>query len=234
MIILAAKRLASMALIMLVVSFILFSLFESDKLAVAGKVLGAYSSLEQRELWLEKNGYNQPFVSRYVGWVGNALTGNFGDSLQYKAPVSELLATRLTNTGILSLVFFVVMIPLSLTLGVLAGMREGSFQDRSISVVSVLTTSVPEFATATFLTGLLVYQWGWLPGTSGMTGGFDWKQLVLPVLVLVIYDFGYVTRMTRASMAEVMTSQYIRTAILKGLPYRRVVMRHPRCGAAGA
>jgi peptide/nickel transport system permease protein len=59
-----------------------------------------------------------------------------------------------------------------------------------------------------------------------MTSGFDWKELILPVMVLVIYDFGYVTRMTRASMAEVMTSQYIRTAVLKGLPYKRVIMRH--------
>jgi len=226
MIVLAAKRLTSMILIMLVVSFILFSLFETDKLAVAGKVLGPYSSEEQRLIWLEDNGYNEPFLVRYVNWVGNALTGNFGDSIQFKVPVAGLLADRLANTGILALVFFIILIPLSLLLGILAGMKEGSFQDRAISVGSVLTTSVPEFATATFLTGLFVYTWGLLPGTSSMTGGFDWKQLILPVMVLVIYDFGYVTRMTRASMAEVMTSQYIRTAVLKGLPYKRVIMRH--------
>jgi peptide/nickel transport system permease protein len=59
-----------------------------------------------------------------------------------------------------------------------------------------------------------------------MSGGFDWKQLVLPVAVLLLYDIGYVARMTRASMAEVMTSQYIRTAILKGIPYRRVIVTH--------
>lgn len=226
MLILAAKRLASMVLIMLVVSFILFSLFETDKMAVAGKVLGPYSSVEQREIWLDNNGYNQPFITRYFTWVGNALTGDFGQSLQYKVPVSELLADRLSNTGILALVFFTLLIPLSLTLGVLAGMKEGSLQDRVISVASVLSTSIPEFATATFLTGLFVYTLGILPGTSSMTGGFDWTQLVLPVLVLLIYDFGYVTRMTRASMAEVMTSQYIRTAVLKGLPYKRVIMKH--------
>ena len=226
MMILAAKRLTSMILIMLVVSFILFSLFETDKLAVAGKVLGPYSSVEQREIWLEENGYNQPFLTRYVVWVGNAVTGNFGNSMQYKVPVAGLLSDRLANTGVLALVFFLILIPLSLFLGILAGMKEGSFQDRAISVTSVLTTSVPEFATATFLTGLFVYTWGILPGTSSMTGGFDWKQMVLPVMVLVIYDFGYVTRMTRASMAEVMTSQYIRTAILKGLPYKRVIMKH--------
>lgn len=226
MIVLAAKRLVAMLLIMLVVSFILFSLFEADKMAVAGKVLGPYSSVEQRELWLSQNGYDEPFFTRYTQWVGGALQGDFGDSLQYKVPVSELLADRLKNTGVLALIFFLIMIPLSLTLGVLAGMKEGSWLDRVISVVSVLTTSIPEFVTATFLTGLFVYTWQLLPGTSSMTGGFSWQEMILPVIVLVIYDFGYVTRMTRASMAEVMTSQYIRTAILKGLPYKRVIMRH--------
>ncbi len=226
MLILTLKRLTSMILIMAVVSLILFAIFETDKLNVAGKVLGPYSSLEQREIWLEKNGYNDPFFTRYFRWVGNAAVGDFGESIKFRAPVSDLLWPRLANTGILAGLLFAIMIPLSLTMGVLAGMKEGSFRDRAISVTSVATTSVPEFASATFLTAIFVFGLDWLPGTSSMTGGFDWKQLVLPVAVLLLYDFGYVTRMTRASMAEVMTSQYIRTAILKGLPYRSVILKH--------
>jgi peptide/nickel transport system permease protein len=226
MLLLLVRRLASMLLIMAVVSFVLFLIFEGNKLAVAGKVLGPYSSQEQRELWLEQNGYNRPFVVRYVEWVGDAVRGDFGDSIRFKAPVSELLWDRLANTGILALCVFAIMIPLSLTLGVLSGMREGSGLDRSISLISILTTSVPEFASATFLVALFVFKLGWLPGTSSMTSGFSPVELVLPVLVLVLYDFGYVARMTRASMAEVMTSQYIRTAILKGLPQKTVIMRH--------
>lgn len=105
-------------------------------------------------------------------------------------------------------------------------MKEGSAQDRTISFISVFTTSIPEIATAIILTVVLALGLGWLPAKSAMTQGFDWKQLVLPVLTLVIYDFGYVARMTRASMAEVMTSQYIRTAVLKGIPYQRVIMKH--------
>jgi peptide/nickel transport system permease protein len=226
MLLLMARRFASMLLIMAVVSFILFLIFETNKLAVAGKVLGPYSSVEQRELWLEQNGYNRPFVVRYVEWVGRALRGDFGDSIRFKAPVSTLLWDRLANTGILALCVFAIMIPLSLALGVLSGMREGSGLDRSISFLSILTTSVPEFASATFLVALFVFQLGWLPGTSSMTGGFNPVELVLPVAVLVLYDFGYVARMTRASMAEVMTSQYIRTAVLKGLPQKTVILGH--------
>jgi peptide/nickel transport system permease protein len=226
MLLLLMRRLASMLLIMAVVSFILFLIFEGNKLAVAGKVLGPYSSVEQRELWLEQNGYNRPFVARYVEWVGRAVRGDFGDSIRFKAPVSDLLWDRLGNTGILALCVFAIMIPLSLTLGVLSGMREGSGLDRSISFLSILTTSVPEFASATFLVALFVFKLGWLPGTSSMTGGFNPIELILPVAVLVLYDFGYVARMTRASMAEVMTSQYIRTAVLKGLPRKTVITRH--------
>ncbi len=226
MIILTLKRFASMILIMLVVSFILFAIFESDKLAVAGKVLGPYSSDAQREIWLNNNGYNTPFLQRYIDWGWNALQGDFGQSIQYRTPVADILWDRLGNTGILALCLFGLMIPISLTLGVLAGMREGSVLDRSITVASVLTTSVPEFASATFLTAIFVYGLGWLPGASSMSSGFDWAQMVLPVAVLLLYDFGYVARMTRASMAEVMTSQYIRTAILKGIPYKRVIMKH--------
>lgn len=226
MLILILRRLASMLLIMLVVSFLLFALFETDKLDVAGKVLGPYSSLEQREIWLERNGYNEPFLKRYLLWVGNAIRGDFGDSIQLKVPVSQVLGDRLANTGILALCLFALMIPIALTMGIFAGMKEGSFRDRAISVTAVATTSIPEFASATFLTAIFVFALDWLPGTSSMAGGFDWKQLVLPVAVLLLYDVGYVARMTRASMAEVMTSQYVRTAILKGIPYRRVILRH--------
>ncbi len=226
MLMLAARRFGAMVLIMAVISLLLFVIFESDKLAVAGKVLGPYSSLEQRELWLEKEGYNRPFLVRYGEWVSNALRGDFGRSIRFKAPVSELLWPRLANTGILAGFVFLLMVPLSLTLGVLAGMREGSALDRLLSLLSVVTTSIPEFASAAVLVALFVFELGWLPGTSSMTGGFDWTQLVLPVGVLVLYDFGYVARMTRASMVEVMTSQYIRTAILKGLPRHRVILRH--------
>ncbi|MEX1034819.1 MAG: ABC transporter permease [Sneathiella sp.] len=226
MLILAFRRFISMALIMAIISFTLFALFESDKLAVAGKVLGPYSNTEQRLLWLENNGYNEPFLARYGTWVGNALTGDFGQSIQYKTPVSEVLWPRLGNTAILAGLYMLIMIPLSLTLGVIAGMKEGSPQDRFVSVGSVLTTSVPEFASATFFTAIFVFWLGWLPGTAAMSSGFSWAEIFLPVLVLVMYGFGYTARMTRASMAEVMTSHYIRTAVLKGIPYRRVILRH--------
>jgi peptide/nickel transport system permease protein len=137
-----------------------------------------------------------------------------------------MLWPRVANTGILALAVFLVMVPLSLALGVLAGMKEGSLQDRAITVTGIVFTSVPEFASAVLVATLFVFWLGILPGTSGMTDGFSVIELILPVMVLVLYDFGYVARMTRASMAEVMTTAYIRTAVLKGLPYWTVILRH--------
>ena len=226
MLVFIGKRIAVMVLTMIVVSILLFLLLEISPGSVATKVLGQFSTEEQRQLWLERNGYFRPAYVRYFEWLGNAITGDFGDSIRFKVPVGEVLWPRLWNTAILGFWTFAIMIPLSLVLGVLAGMREGSRLDRVISVTSILTTSVPEFASVVFLSAIFVFGLKWLPGTSGMASGFEFKQLVLPVLVLVIYDFGYVTRMTRASMAEVMTTAYIRTAVLKGIPYRKVILKH--------
>ena len=92
-----------------------------------------------------------------------------------------------------------------------------------VTFISVLFTSIPEIATAIILTVIFALGLGWLPVKSK---GAGLEYMVLPVLTLVLYDFGYVARMTRASVAEVMTSQYVRTAVLKGIPYRRVILRH--------
>ncbi len=226
MIVFFLRRLAYMALTMAVVSALLFILLELTPGNVATKVLGPYSSEEQRNLWLEAHGYFEPLYARYFSWLGHFISGDFGQSLRFKVPVSEVLWPRLWNTAILGFWTFAVMIPLALVLGVLAGMKEGSALDRTISVTCIGTTSVPEFASAVFFVAIFVFWLKLLPGTSGMANGFAFQELILPVMVLVVYDFGYVARMTRASMAEVMTQPYMRTAVLKGLPYRQVILKH--------
>jgi peptide/nickel transport system permease protein len=223
---LLSRRLLTMLLTMLAVSLLVFVLLELSPGSVATKVLGPYSSAEQRQLWLAAHGYTQPLIVRYWTWLSKVSRGDFGESVRFKAPVRDLLWPRLANSAMLALATFAVMIPLSLTLGVLAGMREGAWHDRLISMVSIITTSVPEYASAGLLSALFVFGLGWLPGTSSMTDGFTWGELILPTAVLVLYDFGYVTRMTRASMVEVMTTAYIRTAILKGLPLHTVILKH--------
>jgi peptide/nickel transport system permease protein len=226
---LIGQRLLQMALIIAVVSLVLFAVFDSPrfKRQLAVNELGGFAvaTLTQAdyENWLESKGLNVPFYERYAKWVWGIAQGDFGRSFQKNADVGALLGRALVNTGILGFWVFALMIPLSLVTGVLAGIREGALQDRAITFVSVLSTSIPEIATAIFLTVIFALGLGWLPAKSK---GEGLEYLVLPVLTLVLYDFGYVARMTRASVAEVMTSQYIRTAILKGIPYRRVILKH--------
>ena len=226
MIQLIVRRIGMMVLIMLVVALLLFLINEGDPRLIARSVLGPYAQVEQLDAWVVQNGYDRSVFVRYFEWIGRVLSGDFGDSVIYKRPVNEIFWDRLGNTGILAGITFVLMVVIALTLGVLAGMKEGSLQDRSISVFSIVTTSIPEYASAVFLVGIFVFWLGWLPGTSSMTSGFDPVQMILPVFVLTLYGFGYIARMTRASMAEVMTTPYIRTAVLKGLPYRRIIMKH--------
>ncbi|MFA9419063.1 MAG: ABC transporter permease [Gammaproteobacteria bacterium] len=227
MVTLITKRLVFMIFTMIIVSLILFLLLDTDLAGdPAARVLGQFASADQKALWLEQHGYNEPLMVRYFNWVSGFVQGDLGESNRYRAPVADILGPRLWNTAILGFWTFAIMIPLSLLFGILSGMREGSKLDRTLSIVAIVTTSVPEFASAVFFAALFVFGLKWLPGTSGMAEGFDWEQMVLPVMVLVVYGFGYVARMTRASMAEVMTAQYIRTAILKGLPYKTVILRH--------
>jgi peptide/nickel transport system permease protein len=174
-------------------------------------------------------GLDRPVVVRYVEYVRKLLTGDLGFSTRFKVPVREIIWDRLRNTLVLAAVAFALIVPVSMLLGVLAGMREGSWLDRTILVFSTVAASVPEFAMGVFLASIFVVWLGWLPGTATLVGGGGWSvasQFVLPVAVIVLYDAGYVVSMIRASMVEVMQRPYIRTAVLKGMAFRQVVTGH--------
>lgn len=219
-------KLAEILGAMLTVSFIVFVVLEANVEDVAVKVLGAYSAPDQRQAWLEQNGYFDPFLVRYVRWLGNFVTLDWGTSTHYRVPILEILPQRLAATGILAGITLAIMVPVALVLGVIAGMREGSATDRSVSFFSVLTTSIPEFATAVFLSAIFVFWLKWLPGASTMLSGFSITEMILPVAVLTLYSAGYLARITRASMVEAMRSPYVRTALMKGASTARIVLRH--------
>ena len=247
------KRLLLMLLTMVVASFLVFVVLEFTPGDVARKSLGPFATQHQVDLLYERLSLGDPLLVQYGRWMGVLLGiikdpladpdlglnvhdsrghqyfGNFGFSTMYNEPVNDVLWDRLGNSAILAGIAFLIVIPLSLLFGILSGMREGSGLDRSLSLTGIVLTSIPEFASAVFVMAIFVVLLGVLPGTSPMDPASEWSlgtQLVLPVLVLVMYDFGYVARMVRGSMVEVMTMPYIRTAVLKGLPYRTVILRH--------
>ncbi|MDA0218029.1 MAG: ABC transporter permease [Proteobacteria bacterium] len=247
------KRLAMMVATMFVASCLLFGLMEFSPGNVASKTLGPYATQAQKDILFERLSLDDPLHERYFRWLGvlmgvipdplqdpelglnfkdprgDQYFGNFGYSAKFKLPVNDVMWSKLGNTLILAGIAFAIIVPLSLLFGVLSGMREGSTLDRGLSYTGIALTSVPEFASAVFLMAIFVLLLGWLPGTASMQSFDEWSwasQMVLPVAVLVLYDFGYVARMVRGSMVEVMTKPYIRTAMLKGLPYKTVILRH--------
>jgi peptide/nickel transport system permease protein len=225
----AVRQLAYMALTLLVVSCAVFVLNEFAPGDVARKLLGAYATQEQVEHLTQQLGLDRPVLVRYVEYMGDVLRGNFGQSLTFKVPVAQILLERLSNTLLLAAIAFAVIVPLAVLFGVLAGMREGSVQDHSILIAANFLSSLPEFATGVFLVSIFTVWLGWLPGTSPLSTGGNWSiasQLVMPVLVMALYDMGYLIAMIRVSMIGVMRQPFIRTAILKGMKRRDVIVKH--------
>lgn len=175
-----------------------------------------------------KNSKGAP--SRYIPLQYGLLRGDPGVSFFTRRPVAETLVPRMINTAILASIAFLIVMPLALALGLLAGLNEGKWIDRLLSITSLIATATPEFASGVFL--ILVFStWlGWFPGAVVVTNDntiFSQPQmLVLPIITLTLIELGYVLRITRSSMVEVMRTNYIRTATLKGLPRWRIVFRH--------
>lgn len=224
-----ARQLFNMAITLFVVSLLVFMLNEMTPGDVARKILGPYALQDQVDKLTREMGLDRPVIVRYLEYMGRALTGDLGHSLVYRQPVADVLWDRLGNTLVLAGLSFLVIVPFSILFGVLAGMRERSVLDRSVSVFSSVCASIPEFAMGVFLLAIFVVWLGVLPGTSPLTnsGGWPiWSQFVLPVAVVTLYDAGYLISMIRQSMVEVMRQPFIRTAMLKGMSFREVVTRH--------
>ncbi|MGB0968683.1 MAG: ABC transporter permease [Halocynthiibacter sp.] len=157
------------------------------------------------------------------------LQGDWGRSTALDDEVSSVIATKLGLTGYLMMWVLIVMVPSSLIIGVLAGMREGSRTDRSLSTLSIITTATPEYVSGVLLITFFASGVGWKIFKGSATKAMEEPSLenfTLPVITISLYGMGYIARMTRASMTEVMTAQYIRTARLKGLGFRTIVMKH--------
>jgi peptide/nickel transport system permease protein len=166
---------------------------------------------------------------QYIPLKKGFIRGDPGESLSTGRPVSKSIFVRLRNSLVLAGIAFVIVMPLALFLGLLAGLKEGSLRDRALSVGGMTFSVIPEFATGIFLILIVAVWWGLVPGATVFGEKAPWERpdmLVLPVLTLTLIELGYVLRITRASMVEVMRSPYIRTAYLKGLPYRRIVTKH--------
>ena len=168
--------------------------------------------------------------TQYIPLQYGLVRGDPGVSFITRRPVANILIPRLKNTLFLGGVAFVIVMPLALLLGLIAGLNEGRFIDRFLSITSLIATATPEFASGVLLIVIFASWLKWFPGavvTTSDTSIFsNPSMLVLPIATLTLIELGYVLRITRASMVEVMRTNYIRTATLKGLPKWRIVFKH--------
>ena len=224
------RRLILIVLTLFLISLAIFVITQVLPGDVAQMILGRGATPQDVETLRQQLGLDRPAYLQYLDWVGGIVRGDLGDSLYLRRPIAGILQDRLVNSLILAVFSFVVAIPSAVLAGIWAGTHRDSRGDRVMSTVSMVAISLPEFVTGMILIiifsstlSLLPSSSMILPGTTPLTRP---QILLMPALTLTGVLFGYIMRMTRANVIEVMQSNYIRTAILKGLPMGRVIYRH--------
>ncbi|GAT83731.1 ABC transporter permease [Streptomyces sp. F-3] len=168
-------------------------------------------------------GLDKPLWRQYATYLGNVFTGDFGTAFNGR-PVLELMASAFPVTLRLTVVAILFEIVVGITLGVVTGLRRGRPVDTSVLVLTLVVIAVPTFVTGLLLQLLLGVRWGWI--RPSVSPDATLGELIVPGLVLASVSLAYVTRLTRTSLVENRRSDYIRTAVAKGLPRRRIVVRH--------
>ena len=224
------RRLLLIILVLFLVSLIVFVITSIIPGDTALAILGQTATPASLGALRHQLGLDQPPPARYLWWLGNLLTGHLGTSPTMGLPIGPLLLNKLGNSAILAVAAFVFTVPLALLLGIIAGLNKNRWPDSVFSLATLAGVAQPEFVTGTFLIVAFATWLHVLPATSSIGSdqsiGQNIAALVLPVITLSLVLLAYIGRMTRTNVIDVMETDYIRSAILKGLPYRRVVLRH--------
>ena len=222
---------------LVVVSIIVFigtSILPGD---VAQIVLGQSATPETLAVLRAELGLDQPWYIQYFGWLGDMVTGDLGTSKAGGASISSLIDSRLGNTMFMAAIVAAISIPISIALGLYAAMHPGTWLDRITTFGTLSLISVPEFFIATLAILIFAVNLKWLPATTYMSGNESFLEIVramaIPVITLVIVVSAQMIRMTRAGILNVMSSPYIEMAILKGVPRKRIILRHALFNAIG-
>ena len=226
---LGMRVLAALATL-LVASLLMFAATEILPGDVAQAILGQYATPEALAAMRDRLGLDQPAYLRYVEWLGRMLVGDLGQSTSTGQPVATLIEDRLRNTLLLAFSTALIAVPLALALGLIAATHANSAVDHSITIAALIAVAVPEFFTAILLIYLFSVSLEWLPSISvirsGQTLSDTLDQLILPVAVLTLVVMAHTVRLTRNSLVNVLSSGFIETAILKGIPRNRIILFH--------
>ncbi len=227
---LIGRRLLLMIPTLILASMLIFALAEVLPGDVGRSILGPYATEEQVQLLNEKLGADRPLVVRYGAWAGGFVTGDWGESALLAVPVRPLVLEAFWNSLLLAGFALLLIVPTSIALGVFAGLRRDSALDRTITVSSLSMTVIPEFVSGIVLLYVFAVWLKWLPVTAMPPAGSPFYErlyyLILPAIPLMFLELGYIARMARVGTVQVLSMPYIRTAVLKGLPRRRVIFGH--------
>ncbi len=224
-------RRTGLALITLVLlSVIVFAGAELLPGDVGRAVLGPLADPRAVAVFDHKIGADRPILVQYVSWAGHFLAGDMGRSYVLGAPVAPFVMAALGRSLKLAGLAFVLVVPLGIIGGVIAALKVDRPLDRIITIGGISLTVVPEFVSGIVLILLLGVWLRVLPVGAAWPAGagplVQLRHLILPAIPLVLVLFGYIARMARAGTVEALDAEYTRTAILKGLPWRRVIWRH--------
>jgi peptide/nickel transport system permease protein len=227
---LVVSRTLTSVLTLLLVSIIIFAVLEVLPGDVASRILGRDATPESLAALRAQLHLNDPALERYLDWLGGIVRGDFGQALTSSRPVAEILAPRIFNTLVLSAVAFVLYLPLALIPAMIQALRRDGPLDHGLSVVTLVLLSTPDFLLGTLLLIALVITIPIFPAMSlvDQSSGFAQylRAVALPAVTLAIVMAVYAVRMLRDNLIEVLDSEYVRMAELKGLPRRQVLLRH--------
>lgn len=217
------KRILLLIPVLFGVSFIVFTIMSFTPGDPATAILGSGATKEDIQKLNEELGYYDPFLERYIDYVGGAVRGDFGNSYRSGEPVFDEIFSRFPTTIKLAISAILLAIVIGIPIGMLSAVRQYSVFDVSSTIVSMFMTSVPQFWLA--LMGLLIFAVNLkiLPAT-GLDDGL--KSYIMPVFTLCLPCAANIIRLTRSSMLETIRQDYVRTARAKGLPERTVIWKH--------
>lgn len=221
---------------MFLVGTIVFFLMQLNPVDPTAALLGDDTSDRAVEAAREELGLNRPVLTQYTSWMGDAIRGDFGTSWFNGEDVTTLLIRRAQVTFSVVLGSLLIALVLGVSLGITAALKAGRWQDRLVTVISSLGIAVPNFWVAIILAAFFAVRLGWFPAlwSISRTDSFwGWiYTIILPCIALGTASSAAIARQSRSAMIGVLQQDYIRTALAKGLPVRRVIFRHAMRNAA--
>ncbi len=225
-----SARILLSVLTLLLVSIMIFIIIEVLPGDVASRILGRDATPEALALLREKLHLNDPAIWRYLRWLGGIAQGDFGDALTSSRPIADIIAPRLFNTMLLSIYAFIIYIPLALIPALIQAAQRDRKTDHVISIVNLVFLSIPDFLLGTLLLVTFSVAIPLFPAVSMLDDDYTVLQYIramtLPAVTLAIAMAIAAVRMLRDNLIEVLDSDYVRMAELKGLPPRAVLLRH--------